>query len=181
MMTGYWPPSSETIYRFSNDPELNAEGWIGEHEGAKFWLSILTELQSRGVPDILIAAVDGLTGFPDAIASVYPKTEIQLCIVCLVRGSLKYVGWKERKAVARDLRAIYTSPMAKAAEATLDAFETLWSEHYSMAARGWRRGWEQIIPFFSYPAPIRKVIYTTNAIESLNAHYYVRGKAAGLR
>jgi len=155
---------------------INLEGnkellglWIGEHEGAKFWLNILTELQSRGVQDILIAAVDGLTGFPDAIASVYPKTEIQLCIVHLVRGSLKYVGWKERKAVARDLRAIYTSPTAEAAEAALDAFETLWSERYPMAAKGWRRGWEQIIPFFSYPAPIRKVIYTTNAIESLNA------------
>ncbi len=155
---------------------INLEGnkellglWIGEHEGAKFWLNILTELQSRGVEDILIAAVDGLTGFPDAIASVYPKTEIQLCIVHLVRGSLKYVGWKERKAVARDLRAIYTSPTAEAAEVALDAFEVTWSERYPMAARGWRRGWEQIIPFFSYPAPIRKVIYTTNAIESLNA------------
>ena len=155
---------------------INLEGnkellglWIGEHEGAKFWLNILTELQGRGVQDILIAAVDGLTGFPDAIASVYPKTEIQLCIVHLVRGSLKYVGWKERKEVARDLRAIYTSPTAEAAEAALDAFETLWSERYPMASKGWRRGWEQIIPFFSYPAPIRKVIYTTNAIESLNA------------
>jgi len=155
---------------------INLEGnkellglWIGEHEGAKFWLSILTELQGRGVQDILIAAVDGLTGFPDAIASVYPQTEIQLCIVHLVRDSLKYVGWKERKAVAQDLRAIYTSPTVEAAEAALDAFETTWGERYPMAARGWRRGWEQIIPFFAYPAPIRKVIYTTNAIESLNA------------
>lgn len=143
--------------------------WVGEHEGAKFWLNILTELQGRGVEDILIAAVDGLTGFPEAIASVYPKTEIQLCIVHMVRGSLKYVSWKERKAVAQDLRAIYTSPTAEAAEGALDAFEATWGERYPMAARSWRSRWEQVIPFFAYPDPIRKVIYTTNAIESLNA------------
>lgn len=143
--------------------------WVGEHEGAKFWLNILTELQGRGVADILIAAVDGLTGFPEAIASLYPKTEIQLCIVHMVRGSLKYVSWKERKAVAQDLRAIYTAPTAEAAEVALDAFEETWGERYPMAARSWRSRWEQVIPFFAYPDPIRKVIYTTNAIESLNA------------
>jgi putative transposase len=143
--------------------------WIGENEGAKFWLSILTELQSRGVKDILIAAVDGLTGFPEAIANVYPKTEIQLCIVHLVRGSLKYVGWKERKAVARDLRAVYTAPTAEAAAVALDAFEATWDERFPMVAKSWRARWENVIPFFSYPEPIRKVIYTTNAIESLNA------------
>jgi len=155
---------------------INLEGnkellglWVGENEGAKFWLNILTELQGRGLQDILIAAVDGLTGFPDAIGSLYPKTEVQLCIVHMVRGSLKYVGWKERKDVAKDLRAIYTAPTAEAAEQALDAFEEIWGERFPMAARSWRTRWEQVIPFFSYPEPIRKVIYTTNAIESLNA------------
>lgn len=155
---------------------INLEGnkellglWVGENEGAKFWLNILTELQSRGLQDILIAAVDGLSGFPDAIGSLYPKTDVQLCIVHMVRNSLKYVGWKERKAVARDLRAIYTAPTAEAAEAALDAFESIWGERFPMAAKAWRTRWEQIIPFFSYPDPIRKVIYTTNAIESLNS------------
>ena len=143
--------------------------WIGENEGAKSWLNILTELQGRGLQDILIAAVDGLTGFPDAIASPYPKTEVQLCIVHMVRNSLKYVGWKERKAVARDLRAIYTSPTAEAAETALDTFESIWGERFPMAAKAWRARWEQVIPFFSYPEPIRKVIYTTNAIESPNS------------
>ena len=155
---------------------INLEGnkellglWVGENEGAKFWLNILTELQGRGLQDILIAAVDGLTGFPEAIGSLYPKTEVQLCIVHMVRGSLRYVGWKERKAVAQDLRAIYTSPTAEAAERALDAFEEIWGDRFPMAAKSWRTRWEQVIPFFSYPEPIRKVIYTTNAIESLNA------------
>jgi putative transposase len=155
---------------------INLEGnkellglWLGENEGAKFWASILTELQNRGVKDILIAAVDGLTGFPDAIAGVFPKTEIQLCIVHLVRGSLKYVGWKERKAVARDLRTVYRAPTAEAAAAALDAFEVAWGERFPMAVKSWRDRWENVIPFFCYPEPIRKVIYTTNAIESINS------------
>lgn len=155
---------------------INLEGnkellglWLGESEGSKFWLSILTELQARGVKDILIAAVDGLTGFPEAIASVYPKTEVQLCIVHMVRGSLKYVGWKERKAVARDLRAVYTAPTVEAAAAALDAFEAAWGERFPMVAKSWRARWEHVVPFFAYPEPIRKVIYTTNAVESLNS------------
>ncbi len=143
--------------------------WIGENEGAKFWLNVLTELNNRGLKDILIAAVDGLTGFPDAIASVFPKTEIQLCIVHMVRNSLRYVPWKNRKAVARDLKKIYSAATAEAAEQALCAFEEKWSEQYPMAAKSWRDRWENVIPFFGYPEPIRKVIYTTNAIESLNA------------
>ena len=143
--------------------------WIGEAEGAKFWLGILNELQNRGVQDILIAAVDGLKGFPEAIESAFPKTEIQLCIVHMIRNSLRYVGWKERKAVAKELKTIYTAPTADAAEQALDAFETEYGERYPMVVKTWRSRWENVIPFFGYPAPIRKVIYTTNAIESLNA------------
>lgn len=143
--------------------------WIGEAEGAKFWLNVLTELSNRGVRDILIAAVDGLTGFPDAIAAVFPKTEVQLCVVHLVRNSLRYVPWRHRKTVARDLRRIYTAATVDAASQALDAFEQDWGEQYPMAVKAWRSRWENITPFFGYPEPIRKVIYTTNAVESLNA------------
>jgi putative transposase len=143
--------------------------WIGESEGAKFWLNVLTELNSRGVQDILIAAVDGLTGFPEAIASVFPRTEVQLCIVHMVRNSQRYVSWKNRKAVARDLKKIYSAATVEAAEQALTAFEEKWNEQYPMAAKSWRDRWENVIPFFGYPAPIRKAIYTTNAVESLNA------------
>lgn len=155
---------------------INLEGqkellglWVGESEGAKFWLSVLTELRNRGVQDILIAAVDGLKGFPEAIASVFPKTQIQLCIVHMVRNSLRYVSWKERKAVARDLRAIYTAPTAEAAEEALDAFGATWDDRFPTISRSWRVNWANLIPFFDYPPELRKVIYTTNAIESINA------------
>ena len=143
--------------------------WIGEVEGAKFWLNVLTELSNRGVRDILIASVDGLTGFPEAIASVFPKTEVQLCVVHLVRNSLRYVPWKHRKAVARDLRRIYTAATVEAATVALEAFEQDWGEQYPMAVKTWRTRWDNITPFFGCPEPIRKVIYTTNAVESLNA------------
>jgi putative transposase len=143
--------------------------WIGEVEGAKFWLNVLTELSNRGVRDILIASVDGLTGFPEAIASVFPKTEVQLCVVHLVRNSLRYVPWKHRKAVARDLRRIYTAATVEAATVALETFEQDWGEQYPMAVNTWRTRWDNITPFFGYPEPIRKVIYTTNAVESLNA------------
>jgi len=113
--------------------------------------------------------VDGLKGFPDAIEALYPKTEIQLCIVHMIRNSLRYVSWKERKAVARDLRTIYTAATAEGAEQALDAFEAKWGERFPSIAKSWRQRWENVIPFFSYPPAIRKVIYTTNAIESLNA------------
>ncbi len=143
--------------------------WIGESEGAKFWLGVLTELQNRGVEDILIACVDGLKGFPDAIETVYPKTQVQLCIIHLVRHSLRYVSWKERKVVAADLRAIYAAATADAAEQALDAFEKKWQTRFPSIAKSWRLNWVNIIPFFSYPPAIRKVIYTTNAIESIQA------------
>lgn len=143
--------------------------WLGEAEGAKFWLTVLSELNGRGVRDILIAAVDGLTGFPDAISSVFPKTEIQLCIVHMVRNSLRYVPWKFKKAVLKDLKQVYKAATVEAAEEALDAFEAAWGKQYPMAVKTWRSRWENVIPLFSYPEPIRKVIYTTNAIESLNA------------
>ncbi len=139
--------------------------WIGENEGAKFWLSVLTELKNRGVQGILIACVDGLNGFPEAIESIYPKTQVQLCIIHMVRHSLKYVGWKERKAVAADLRTIYTAATAEAAERALDAFEAKWAPRFPSIVKSWRANWVNLIPFFSYPPEIRKVIYTTNAIE----------------
>jgi putative transposase len=143
--------------------------WIGESEGAKFWLGVLTELHNRGVEDILIACVDGLKGFPEAIETVYPKTQVQLCIIHLVRHSLRYVNWKERKAVAADLRAIYAAATVEAAEQALESFEKKWQARFPSIARSWRSNWANIIPFFSYPPAIRKVIYTTNAIESIQA------------
>jgi putative transposase len=143
--------------------------WIGESEGSKFWLGVLTELQNRGVEDILIACVDGLKGFPEAIETVYPKTQVQLCIIHLVRHSLRYVSWKERKTVAADLRTIYTAATVEAAEQALDSFEKKWQARFPSIVRSWRSNWTNIIPFFSYPPAIRKVIYTTNAIESLQA------------
>ena len=143
--------------------------WVGEAEGAKFWLSVLTELKNRGVRDMLIAAIDGLAGFPDAIESVFPKTQVQLCIVHMVRGSLRYVSWKERKVVARDLRTIYQAPTLEAAEEALAAFEERWDARFPMISRKWRTNWANLTTFFDYPPEIRKVMYTTNAIEAMNA------------
>lgn len=143
--------------------------WVGEAEGAKFWLSVLTELKNRGLKDILIAAIDGLQGFPEAIASVYPNTQVQLCIVHLVRGSLRFVSWKERRVVARDLRAVYQAPTLEAAERALEAFEERWDERFPMISRKWRANWANLTPFFDYPPEIRKAMYTTNAVEALNA------------
>jgi putative transposase len=155
---------------------LNSEGhkellglWVGEAEGATFWLGVLTELQNRGVEDILIAAIDGLKGFPEAIEAVFPKTQVQLCIVHMVRNSLRYVSWKHRKAVARDLRKIYSAPSLEAAEQALEAFAEAWDETTPLISRQWRTHWANLIPFFDYPPPIRRVIYTTNAVESLQA------------
>lgn len=143
--------------------------WVGETEGAKFWLSVLTELKNRGVQDILIAAVDGLKGFPDAIEAVFPKTQVQLCIVHLIRSSLRYVSWKERRAVARDLKAIYRAPTLEAAEEELEAFSARWDSRFPQISRIWKAHWANLTPFFDYPPEIRKVIYTTNAVESINA------------
>ena len=143
--------------------------WISQNEGAKFWLNVLTELKNRGVEDILIACVDGLTGFPDAIQSVYPDTQVQLCIVHMVRNSLRYVGWKQRKEVAADLRSIYTAKTLEDAELALSEFAEKWDKDFPAISKSWLPHWENITPFFDYPSEIRKVIYTTNVIESLNA------------
>lgn len=142
--------------------------WVAENEGAKFWLQVVTELKNRGVQDIFIACVDGLKGFPEAIETVFPCAQIQLCIVHMVRHSLRYVSWKQRKEVAADLKTIYQAPTAEQAEINLAEFEAKWDESHPIISQSWRRNWENIIPFFAYPAEIRKVIYTTNAIESLN-------------
>lgn len=142
--------------------------WISQNEGAKFWLGVMTELKNRGVQDILIAAVDGLVGFPDAIGAIYPETEVQLCIVHMVRNSTKYVSWKDRKMLCFDLKTIYGSKTLEEAELSLQAFEDKWDGKYPTVSQLWHRHWNNIIPFFAYPSEIRKVIYTTNAIESLN-------------
>jgi putative transposase len=153
--------------------------WIAQTEGAKFWLQVVTELKNRGVKDIFIACVDGLKGFPEAIESVFPQTTVQLCIVHLVRHSLNYVGWQQRKDVARDLRSIYTAATVAAAEQSLDEFSLKWDAKFPMLAKSWRNNWERVIPFFAYPPEIRKVIYTTNAIESLNMSLRKVTKARG--
>lgn len=142
--------------------------WISQNEGAKFWLSVLTELKNRGLNDIFIACVDGLTGFPEAIEAVYPRTQVQLCIVHMIRNSMKYVSWKDRKSLAADLRLVYSAASAENAEIALSAFSEKWDKQYPSVSRSWLNHWERVTPFFSYPADIRKAIYTTNAIESLN-------------
>ncbi len=142
--------------------------WLAENEGAKFWLSVLTELRQRGVQDIYIASMDGLKGLPEAVNAVFPKTLTQLCIVHLVRASLRYVNTKDSKAVVVGLKRIYQSATAEEAAVELDAFEAEWGEKYKAVVRLWRGNWDNIIPFFQFLPEIRKVIYTTNAIESLN-------------
>jgi putative transposase len=143
--------------------------WIEQSEGAKFWLRVMTEIRNRGVSDILIAVVDGLKGFPQAITSVFPLTQVQTCIVHLIRNSLEYTGWKDRKALAAELKTIYRAETAQAAWAALEAFsQGPWGKKYLPIALIWKRQWEQVIPFFTYPAEVRKIIYTTNAIESLH-------------
>jgi putative transposase len=142
--------------------------WTAETEGAKFWLQVVTELKNRGVKDIFIACVDGLKGFPEAIETVFPETQVQLCIVHMVRHSLNYVSWKQRKDVAKDLKAIYRSPTLEQAEMSLEEFETKWDDKFPTIGKSWRRNWERLTPLFSYPPEIRKAIYTTNAIESVN-------------
>ena len=154
---------------------INTEGhkelmgmWISENEGAKFWLNVLTELQQRGVEDILIACVDGLKGFPDAINTVFP-TNIQLCIVHMVRNSLKYVSWKDYKAVTADLKRVYRSATEDEALLELERFGDAWDSQYPQITKSWRNHWQNLNTLFNYPEDIRKAIYTTNAIESLNS------------
>jgi putative transposase len=154
---------------------INIEGkkdvlglYLGENEGAKFWLHVLTELRNRGLKDIFILCADGLKGLPEAVEAVYPKTTFQTCIVHMVRHSLNYVPYAEKKAVAADLKKIYGSSTVELAEQALDDFELTWGEKYPAIVRSWRSNWEKIIPFMDYPIEIRKIIYTTNIIESLN-------------
>jgi putative transposase len=144
--------------------------WIEQTEGAKFWLRVMNELRNRGVADILIAVVDGLKGFPEAINAVFPKTVVQTCIVHLIRNSMSFASWKDRKAIAGALRGVYRADHAEAGLAALEAFEAgPWGQKYPAIAQTWRRHWEQVIPFFAFSPPIRRIIYTTNAIEALNS------------
>src|SRR5487761_2151546 len=144
--------------------------WIETTEGAKFWMKVFNDLKTRGVADMLIAVTDGLKGMPEALGAVFPATTLQTCIVHLIRNSLDYASWKDRKILAAALRPIYAAPTAEAAEAALDAFEAgEWGRKFPTVAAAWRRAWDRVIPFFAFPPPIRRVIYTTNAIESVNA------------
>ena len=142
--------------------------WCSANEGAKFWLSVLTDLKNRGVKDMLIVCVDGLKGFPQAIEAVFPLAQVQLCIVHLVRASLNYVNWKERKQVAADLKPIYRAATAVEAEMNLDQFIATWGHKYRAIGKLWKENWERVIPFFEFPEEVRKVIYTTNAVEALH-------------
>lgn len=154
---------------------INAQGhreilglWLAQNEGAKFWMQVMTEMRNRGVNDIFIACVDGLKGFPEAINSIFPTTQIQSCIVHMIRNSLKFVSWQDRKTVAADLKDIYTSPNVTAAETALIEFEKKWNSQYPTIAKSWYSNWDKIIPFLAYPKEIRKIIYTTNIIEASN-------------
>ena len=153
--------------------------WIEQTEGAKFWLKVMNELRTRGVGDVPIAVVDGLTGFPDAIATVFPKTAVQTCIVHLIRNSLAFVSWKDRKTVMPDLKAIYRAETAEAAADRLDEFEAAWASRYPAVAPAWRRAWEHVVPMFAFPPAIRKLIYTTDEMDKRLLR--CRGKMAGAR
>jgi putative transposase len=144
--------------------------WLEQNEGAKFWLRVMNELKNRGVEDVLIAVVDGLKGFPEAITAVFPQTTVQTCIVHLLRHSLDFVSWKDRKPVAAALKGIYRAVDAEAAEAALGAFEeSFWGQKYPAIGQSWRRAWAEVIPFYAFPGDVRRILYTTNAIEALNA------------
>ncbi|MFH1196814.1 MAG: IS256 family transposase [bacterium] len=145
--------------------------WVSEAEGANFWLTVLTELKNRGVQDILIACVDGLKGFPEAINTVFPKTEIQLCIIHLIRNTLKYIASKDQKKFMQELKTVYSAPTEEAALIALDKLEEAWSKKYSLALKTWRNNWVHASTFFKYPDEIRKIIYTTNAVEAVHRQF----------
>ena len=142
--------------------------WLEKEEGAKFWLKVITELQNRGLKDMLIACVDGLKGFPEAIESVFPNTQVQVCIVHMVRNSMRFVSWKDRKKTVSDLKKVYQAATEEQAQEALTEFERIWGERYPMIGKSWRNNWMRLRTFFAYPPEIRRAIYTTNAIESLN-------------
>lgn len=145
--------------------------WVNEAEGANFWLNVLTELKNRGVQDILISCIDGLKGFPEAINTVFPKTEIQLCVIHLIRNTLKYIASKDQKAFMKELREVYSAPTEEAALLALDKLEETWSKKYSLSLKIWRTNWVYASTFFKYPYEIRKIIYTTNAVEAVHRQF----------
>lgn len=153
--------------------------YIGQSEGAKFWLQILTDMQNRGVEDILIACVDGLKGFPEAIETIYPEAQVQLCIVHKIRSSLQYVSWKDRKEFARDLKPVYEAPAKEIAELRLAELEEKWAAKYQIVFKSWRRDWENLSHYFGYPEAIRRIIYTTNAIEAVHRQFRKLTKTKG--
>ncbi len=153
--------------------------YLSENESASYWLSVLTELQSRGVQDILIACIDGLSGFPEAIASIYPKTEIQLCIIHQIRNSMRYVGSKNQKAFMKDLKPVYRACTKEAAEVALDKLEEKWGNTYPIVIKSWRRKWDNLSLYFKYPEAIRRIIYTTNAVEAIHRQFRKLTKTKG--
>lgn len=153
--------------------------WIGENETSKYWLTLLNELKNRGVEDVLIFAIDGLNGFNQAIQAVYPKAEIQRCIVHQIRSSLRYVSWKDRKAVANDLKAIYTAPTEEDGQLALTEFNDIWGKKYPHITMSWQSNWNELATFYKYPEAIKKLIYTTNPIESLNSNIKRKTKSKG--
>lgn len=154
--------------------------WISEAEGANFWLGVLTELKNRGVNDILIACVDGLTGFPEAINTVFPGTEVQLCIIHLIRNTLRYIASKDQKSFMKELRQVYSAPTEEAALIALDRLEDNWAKKYSLSIRTWRQNWAHASTFFKYPDKIRKIIYTTNAVEAVHRQFRKVTKAKSI-
>jgi len=153
--------------------------YISEAEGAKFWLQILTDLQNRGVEDVLIACVDGLKGFPEAIETIFPKAQVQLCVVHQIRNSFKYIAWKNRKEFMRDLKGVYKAPSKDVAESHLDELEEKWGSKYPIVIQSWRRNWENLSHYFQYAEPIRRIIYTTNAIEAVHRQFRKLTKTKG--
>jgi len=164
--------SNKTIYiaiGLRTDGKKEVLGlWLGKTESAAFWMTVLTDIKARGVKDILVSVTDNLNGFTQTIASVFPASTKQICVVHQIRNSSKYVVWKDKKAFAKDLKEIYTAPNKSAAEAALDTLEDKWNDKYSYAIKSWRRNWEELTAFFDFPVEIRKIIYTTNIIENLN-------------
>jgi len=153
--------------------------YLSENESASYWLSVLTELQNRGVQDILIACIDGLSGFPEAIASIYPKTEIQLCIIHQIRNSMRYVGSKNQKSFMKDLKPVYQASTKESAENALDRLEEKWGDMYPIVIKSWRRKWENLSVYFKYPEAIRRIIYTTNAVEAIHRQFRKLTKTKG--
>jgi transposase-like protein len=153
--------------------------YLSDNESASYWLSVLTELQNRGLEDILIASIDGLSGFPEAIASIFPRTEIQLCIIHQIRNSMKYVASKNQKAFMKDLKLVYRAASKEAAETALDELEEKWGDLYPIVIKSWRKKWDNLSAYFKYPEPIRKIIYTTNAVEAIHRQFRKLTKTKG--